>query len=115
MINNEAIEILKSWDGCIFLEREEDSVGYSYNKEISQEAIAFAIKVLEERQDRWIPVSERLPEQGNQSYLVTVDYGEGLVCSCQRFFFNEDIGWNDDCVIAWQSLPEPYKVGSEKE
>ena len=62
-------------------------------------------------QGEWISVSERLPEQGNQSYLVTVDYGNGLVCSCQRFFFNEDIGWNDDCVIAWQPLPEPYKEG----
>lgn len=63
----------------------------------------------ESHQEGWIPVSERLPEQGNQSYLVTVDYGNGLVCSCQRFFFNEDIGWNDDCVIAWQPLPEPYE------
>lgn len=61
--------------------------------------------------NRWVPVSEKLPEQGNQSYLVTVDYGNGVVCSCQRFFFNEDIGWNDDCVIAWQPLPEPYVKG----
>lgn len=59
----------------------------------------------------WIPISERLPEQANQSYLVTVDYGNDLVCSCQRFFFGEDIGWNDDCVIAWQELPEPYRKG----
>ena len=64
-------------------------------------------------QGEWIPVSERLPEQANQSYLVTVDYGDGVVCSCQRFFFNEDIGWNDDCVIAWQPLPEPYKEGGK--
>lgn len=66
---------------------------------------------LAERPQGWIPVSERLPEQGNQSYLVTVDYGNGLVCSCQRFFFNEEIGWNDDSVIAWQPLPEPYEEG----
>jgi hypothetical protein len=65
----------------------------------------------ERPQGEWIPVSERLPEQSNQSYLVTVDYGEGIICSCQRFFFNEDLGWNDDCVIAWQPLPEPYKKG----
>ena len=63
-------------------------------------------------QAEWIPVSERLPEQANQSYLVTVDYGDGLISSCQRFFFGEGIGWNDDCVTAWQPLPEPYKEGS---
>ena len=63
-------------------------------------------------QGKWIPVSERLPEKGNQSYLVTVEYGEGIICSCQRFFFNDAIGWNDDCVIAWQPLPEPYKRGA---
>ena len=62
-------------------------------------------------QGEWIPVSERLPEKGNQSYLVTVDYGEGIICSCQRFFFNDEIGWNDNCVIAWQPLPEPYMKG----
>ena len=65
----------------------------------------------ERPQGEWIPVNNRLPKQGNQSYLVTVDYGNGVVCSCQRFFFNEDIGWNDDCVIAWQPLPEPYMRG----
>ena len=70
-------------------------------------------KYEERPQGEWIPVSERLPEQANQSYLVTVDYGDGVVCSCQRFFFNEDIGWNDDCVIAWQPLPEPYKEGGK--
>ena len=59
--------------------------------------------------DEWIPVSERLPEHSYQPYLVTVDYGDGLVCSCQRYFFSEEIGWNDDCVIAWMPLPEPYK------
>ena len=59
--------------------------------------------------DRWIPVSERLPESGNKAYLVTVDYGLGVTTSCQRFFFNDEIGWNDDSVIAWKPLPEPYK------
>jgi hypothetical protein len=52
-----------------------------------------------------------LPELANQAYLVTVDYGDDAICSCQRFFFGEGIGWNDDCVIAWQPLPEPYMKG----
>lgn len=69
---------------------------------------------VERPQAEWIPVNERLPEQANQSYLVTVDYGYGLISSCQRFFFGDGIGWNDDCVIAWQPLPEPYKKGGEE-
>ena len=65
-------------------------------------------------QGEWTPVSEGLPKQANKSYLVTVDYGDGLICSCQRFFFGEGIGWNDDSVIAWQPLPEPYMKDEEK-
>lgn len=62
----------------------------------------------------WIPVSERLPKQANQDYLVTIDYGKAGVSACQRFFFGEGIGWNDTSVIAWQPLPEPYKRGGKE-
>ena len=65
--------------------------------------------------ERWIPVSERLPEEANQAYLVTVDYGDGVVCSCQRFFFGEGIGWNDNYVTAWQPLPKPYKEAENED
>ena len=85
-----------------------DSVQYTLGY---QDGFLEGKKICERPQGEWIPISERLPKQGNQSYLVTVDYGNGVVCSCQRFFFNEDIGWNDDCVIAWQPLPEPYMKG----
>lgn len=73
------------------------------------DAIANGIPYEERPHDKWIPVSERLPEEANKSYIVTVKYGDDIVCSCQRFFFGEGIGWNDDCVVAWQPLPEPYK------
>ena len=112
MTNNEAIEILKSWDGCIFLEREEASVGYSYNKEISQEAIALAIKALKERQDEWVPVSERLPEETLNSVIGWDAYRE-------RCVFVQYIGGHFQItgraesfnIVAWQPLPEPYQKG----
>lgn len=77
----------------------------------NSEQIAAWLEELAERReaDRWIPVSERLPEEANQAYLTTVDYGNGVIASCQRFFFGEGIGWNDDCVIAWKPLPKPYE------
>ena len=44
------------------------------------EQLALWLEELKARReaDRWIPVSERLPESGNKAYLVTVDYGLGV-------------------------------------
>lgn len=57
----------------------------------------------------WIPVSERLPEDG--IYITTLD-GE-LVGQEEPFTGMcgiENGKWDDeDCVIAWMPLPEPYK------
>jgi hypothetical protein len=57
----------------------------------------------------WIPVSERLPEDG--TYITTLD-GE-LVGQEEPFTGMcgiENRKWDDeDCVIAWMPLPEPYK------
>ena len=57
---------------------------------------------------RWIPVSERLPERCKR-YIVT-DYG-----SVEESYYNSDGHWfskNGDKlkdVTAWMPLPEPYK------
>ena len=67
-----------------------------------------AIKALE-AEPHWTPVTERLPEKGNTSYLTTLDYGEYGMAVGQRFFFGDNIGWNDEAVIAWMPLPEPFK------
>lgn len=57
----------------------------------------------------WIPVSERLPEDG--TYITTLD-GE-LVGQEEPFTGMcgiENGKWDDkDSVIAWMPLPEPYK------
>lgn len=58
---------------------------------------------------RWIPVTEKLPEDG--TYLCTLA-GE-LVGQEEPFTgmcYIENGEWDeDDCVIAWMPLPEPYK------
>ena len=58
---------------------------------------------------QWIPVTERLPEDGY--YLATLD-GE-LVGQEEPFTGMcgiENGKWDDeDCVIAWMPLPEPYR------
>lgn len=58
---------------------------------------------------RWIPVTERLPEDGY--YLATLD---GELVNQEEPFTGmcgiENGKWDDgDCVIAWMSLPEPYQ------
>lgn len=61
------------------------------------------------QQNRWIPVSEGLPEDG--TYICTFDgelYGidEPFTGMCGI----ENGVWDDsDCVIAWRPLTEPYK------
>ena len=63
----------------------------------------------DEKENGWIPVSERLPEDG--IYITTLD-GE-LVGQEEPFTGMcgiENGKWDDeDCVIAWMPLPEPPK------
>jgi hypothetical protein len=65
-----------------------------------------------EQEPRWIPVSERLPEEMG-TYMTTIDYGEHGLVTGQRYYYGRGLKWNDECVIAWMPLPEPYKAESE--
>ena len=66
----------------------------------------------QQRTGRWIPVSERLPEEVG-TYMTTVDYDKHGIGVGQRYYHGKGLGWEDDCVIAWMPLPEPYKAESE--
>ena len=91
MTNEEHIEQLKKLRSF-----HNGSYGRSINK---------AIKALEQ-EPKWIPVSERLPEE-DDLYLVNFDDGEyDLVYFCKYAFSYSG-------VIAWMPLPEPYKAESE--
>ena len=59
---------------------------------------------------RWIPVTERLPEESGE-YLVAI--GSMLYFS---WFYKSDGVWsfkNAD-ITAWMPLPEPYKCGEKR-
>lgn len=59
--------------------------------------------------DGWIPVEERMPEDGTYLCTFTVDLvGQEEpftgMCGIENGIWDEP-----DCVIAWQPLPEPYE------
>lgn len=87
-----------------------------YGKPFEGTAYELGLKIMDyienmddEKENGWIPVSERLPEDG--TYITTLD-GE-LVGQEEPFTGMcgiENGKWDDeDCVIAWMYLPEPYK------
>lgn len=87
-----------------------------YGRHFEGTAYELGLKIMDyienmddEKENGWIPVSERLPEDG--TYITTLD-GE-LVGQEEPFTGMcgiENGKWDDeDCVIAWMPLPEPYK------
>lgn len=90
--------------------------------EETTKAIELGIQALKE--NTWIPCSERLPEEPKENpvfagkylevYLVTTKYGSNEQDKVYPFraFWN-GINFTDGRrildVIAWMSLPEPYK------
>ena len=68
---------------------------------------------------RWIPVTERLPEPWD-FVLVTDRRKDVRVC---QMHYNSSDGWYDECdnwmhsstsVIAWMPFPEPYQEGEQE-
>lgn len=74
----------------------------------------------EKMNQRWIPVSERLPEdvvnpitRDAYVYPVTVDLG-GVTDTryysfCGGHWYNQGLKEMDELVIAWKERPEPYR------
>jgi hypothetical protein len=70
---------------------------------------------------KWIPVSERLPEEG-KTVMASTNYGiypEARYSEKYGWKWPWEVGedyWTEivDSVEAWMELPEPYKAESEK-
>ena len=72
----------------------------------------------------WVPVTERLPEEGINPvtqdayvYPVTVDFGNvrdvRYYSFCHGHWYNQGPGELDDIVIAWAPRLEPFRADAE--
>lgn len=67
---------------------------------------------------RWIPVSERPPELGEDVLVQTKNYGQYImslhieVNEDERIVYwktmEESVEWDANQIVAWMPLPEPY-------
>ena len=82
---------------------------------IEKTAREVAEKAIQELRDngifigKWIPVSERLPEEDGY-YLVTLSNGDEVVAHTSGIVQNHDY---EPKMLAWMPLPEPYKAEQE--
>ena len=119
MDRNEAASVIQRFLTCRDI-RSDDCCGHCetcrYNTEYDEttEALKLAIKTLGKDIDvpsKWIPVSERLPEEG-QGCLVC-DKGQILIDTFIGHGNPYNWRWYVRDYEAWMPLPEPYKEGEE--
>lgn len=95
-----------------------------HSKTPNAKALDMAIEALQEQERKWIPVSERLPED-EYGVLATVNGKHNnttFIDALEIAEYDSDEGWiiegyldwiNPD-VTAWMPLPEPYKESEEE-
>ena len=74
----------------------------------------WSLKILEDLpsaqpERRWIPCSERLPEERQEILATTTDNAWGDVVIIRTYYKEVH-----KSVIAWMPLPEPYKEGGDE-
>ena len=101
-----------------------EDIKYAIKPVVGGKSLDMAIQALE--QTKWIPVSERLPEDGRPVLIyawnvhhVIARYDEFRTENGYKKCWVTADAWNGNTeinhdVIAWMPLPEPYKAESEE-
>ena len=96
MTNREAIKVLE-W------------IKNTHPEHITCEAIDIAVSALEKQEaDRWISVTERLPEKSDGYRVTAYELGSKMVFN---LYYSTEHGWDgwwNGKVIAWKPIEEPY-------
>lgn len=102
----------KSYEEAIKLVKEVTGMSLDWD-DAHYEALQMAIKALE-KEPKWIPCSERLPEK-NVEVLATTEWSAVTIAemySANDWFIHEGTTNAEiDEIVAWMPLPEPYKAG----
>ena len=92
-------------------------IAQSVKSDVDMALVADAIKALEQ-EPRWIPVSERLPEE-KRAVLVWCPQYKNIYCAYlekeQWWIFGAFVQIVLNEVMAWKPLPEPYREEGETE
>lgn len=88
----------------------EDAIQFLTDTDISPEHIMELVEALSrsENPNKWIPISERLPEEGEEVLVSGYDtYNKKVIIARYQ---GEQYGFTCGLVSAWMTLPEPYKA-----